>query len=160
MAPTQMRSDKSRRFQGFTLIELIIIVLILSILGAIVIPKYSIAKDEAAAVALQNNIHVVHQQLVYRQSTTGQWPTTIDPTWFINSQVPKHPQNSFAVPSVQVQSVPGQQHPADKTLTAGSAGAYWYNPATGNFRARVPAKATAEETLSFYNQVNASDEAE
>jgi hypothetical protein len=61
---------------------------------------------------------------------------------------PDHPRT---IQSDYDQSRSGKWHPIDKT-TANHP--FWYNPANGAFRIRVPRQATNAETLALYNRVN------
>src|SRR5690606_29054642 len=45
-------------------------------------------------------------------------------------------------------------HPPDPVLISKEQAGFWYNPALGVFRARVPQQVTAQETLTLYNRVN------
>ena len=148
----------TRHARGFTLMELLIVVVLLSIVSAIVLPALRTERHDAVTSTLQSNITQVQMVLdVKRQYTPdGSWPPALDPDWFVNLIVPQHPDNMAGVPLVEVVIAPGSTHPGDKLVHAASAGAYWYNSANGAFRARVKEQETRPETLAFYNEVNFS----
>ena len=65
-----------RTNNGFTLIELMIIVTIIGILAAIVIPTFSNANETAKAGALSSQINTVKKSLVmYNSDHNGSYPT-------------------------------------------------------------------------------------
>ena len=145
----------SRR--AFTLIELIIVVSIIGILAAIVLPKFSHGKDQAAIAALASNVQSIQSKAAAEMAKSGDWPTAIDPTWFAGGE-PDHPQNTYGIPMIQTVEVAGLQHPVQKMLGPGGAGAYWYNTATGAFRARVSDQGSEAATLKAYNEINGASE--
>jgi general secretion pathway protein G len=60
---TMRKIDKSRA--GFTLVELLIVVVILSILAAVAIPQFTNSAEEARASNLQTNLSVLRNALEY-----------------------------------------------------------------------------------------------
>lgn len=62
--------------KGFTLVEILIVVVILGILAAIVVPQFTSASTEAVKGALQSQLQTVSSQLeLYRVRHTGAYPT-------------------------------------------------------------------------------------
>jgi len=149
--------DQTCWAHGFTLIELMIVVSILGILGALVVPKYVNAKDDAVASSLANNVQMVREQISLYHAKNGAYPASIDTTWFAGG-IPEHPENKLGLPLIQINSTPGLYHPSSKVLAAGVTGAYFYNNVEGTFQARVADKGTSAATLAFYNKVNGSSE--
>lgn len=146
--------------RAFTLVEVLIVVIILGILAAVVVPQFSNASQEATGASLKSTLDVIKDRVDYEkhQSPTSQYPTAISPTWFASQIGPLHPENSFGVPNVQILSNAGMMHPTNKVLKAGVTGAFWYNPTEGVIRARVKDQGTSASTLTFYNDVNDSNE--
>ncbi len=54
---------KSRSKSGFTLVEILIVVVILGILAAIVIPQFSQASTEARISSVQSNLQMIRSQI-------------------------------------------------------------------------------------------------
>ena len=53
----------TRNKNGFTLVEILIVVIILGILAAIVIPQFSEASEEARLSSLQSDLQTVRSQI-------------------------------------------------------------------------------------------------
>ena len=67
---------RTRRTTGFTLVEILIVVVILGILAAIVIPQFTSASQEAVKGALQSQLQTIDSQLeLYRVRNQGAFPT-------------------------------------------------------------------------------------
>ena len=142
---------------GFTLIDLMIVVVILGILAALVMARYGEFREPAVLASLQTNLRTMRDLVRYhREISGGEWPERIEADWFPAGRLPDHPENTFDVPVLQVVERPPVLHPSDKTLDAGVLGAYWYNSGNGRVLARVAARETNADTLAFYHEVNST----
>ncbi len=141
--------------RGFTLVELTIVILMLSILAAMVIPKITQGSDESRAAAAATTVQSVQAKIMEVFAQTGEYPATIDPDWFAHNELPANPWDlSYTGARVWYDSsaTGAQTHPLFKHFRG--TGVYWYNPNNGRFRALVPTQATDAETLDVYNNSN------
>ncbi len=151
------------RRKGFTLVELMIVVAILGILGAIVLPTYQTNASEAKVSSAKSNLHTMRAQIeLYKMQHNGTPPgyaagaevtettlpaqftgtTTIDgiPS---GSKTPVAP-FSYGPYLLKVPTNPfnGESHIAystDFAADAGTAGVGWlYNPTTGEICLNYP----------------------
>ncbi|HEY2827138.1 MAG TPA: type II secretion system protein [Pirellulales bacterium] len=66
---------KSKR-GGFTLIEVLIVVVIMAVLAATIIPQFASSTDDAKSSAVKFNLHTVRQQIeMYKLQHNGAVPT-------------------------------------------------------------------------------------
>lgn len=68
---------RNMRNKGFTLVEILIVVVILGILAAIVIPQFTDASTEAKQSSLDSNIHAMQSAIQLFEIREGAWPTAL-----------------------------------------------------------------------------------
>ena len=69
----------SRKHRGFTLIEILIVVVILGILAAIVIPQFTNASQEATASSIRSQLQTLRGQIeLFRVRNGGDLPADFD----------------------------------------------------------------------------------
>lgn len=147
-----------KKQSGFTLVEILIVVVILGILASIVVPQFSNATDQSRATAVASIVRTVQSKVFENFATGGDYPTTIEDEWFVEGTTPINPLASSPESRIIINDTSAasdETHPSSKVVS--SSGAFWYNPSNGSFRALVPAKATEAETLALYNEANSTD---
>ncbi len=135
----------SRKLNGFTIVELLIVVVILGILAAVVVPRFSDASTDARVSTLTTNLTTVRGQLeLYRLQHRGNYPllssftvqmtqgTDVNgnPGADFGPYLLRVPNNPFVVANPP--AVPGND------VTSGAAGptkAWYYDELTGEFTA-------------------------
>jgi MSHA pilin protein MshA len=120
---------RSKSESGFTLIELVIVIVILGILAAVAIPKYEDMREQARVATIKGQLGSIRSAIAiqYARNALNGSATfpTLDGTIFADGRVPKEPiNNSSAV-----------------KLTAGvdNAGGWQYTGATGIVKINVTA---------------------
>ena len=73
-----MDARSSTRQQGFTLVEILVVVVILAILAAIVIPQFTAATDEARDNVIKMDLSRIRQQIEVYKQQHGQLPILVD----------------------------------------------------------------------------------
>ncbi len=63
--------------KGFTLVELLVVVLILGALAAIAIPRISQSADSAKKNACKTNVDLLNSQIELYYATEGSWPKNL-----------------------------------------------------------------------------------
>lgn len=71
-----MQVRQIKRQAGFTLVEIMVVVVILGILAALVVPRFVGRTDEARAVAAKQDVAAILQALKLYQLDNGRFPNT------------------------------------------------------------------------------------
>ena len=69
-----MNVMKFEKYRGFTLVELLIVVIILAILAAIIVPQFSASTNDAKAAALQSNLANLRSAIEFYYQEHGEYP--------------------------------------------------------------------------------------
>lgn len=149
--------------KGFTLVEILIVVVILGILAAIVIPQFSSASESAKSSNLVSQVQMIRSQLeLYRNQHNGNYPSLVnaDPVagWeqmTETTDVAGATTGSDYGPYLQTEPAnPFQTSTGDANkvvIAAGSAGAgngWTFDATTGEFLASIPTAKATELSLT------------
>ncbi len=128
---------------GFTLVEILIVVVILGILAAIVVPQFTSASQQAVKGALASQVQTIESQIeLYRVQNQGTFPhNDADPViaggtndgWGVmvsNLYLKSSPMNGYTSTSTVQASLVTQ--PAINTSPAAGTVGWSYDPATGS----------------------------
>lgn len=117
--------------QGFTLVEVLVVVIILGILAAITIPQFTAASDDAMTSTLASDLQSVRDQLeLYKFRHGGVYPDDVvaaltSSDGAFGPYMMKFPRNPF---------VTGNADAVDTTGLGGSTCGWFYDKATGAFK--------------------------
>lgn len=73
-----LHTDQARSEQGFTLIELIVVLAIVALLVSIVAPRYLRSVDNARDVSLRTSLNVMRDAIDKYAGDKGQYPPSLD----------------------------------------------------------------------------------
>ena len=126
--------------RGFTLVELLIVVIILGILAAIVVPQFSDASSDTQVSSLRTNLQTIRGQIeLFRLQHSGTYPAL---TTFVD-QMTKRTDAAGAVsangafgPYLQAIPVNPMNNSAElSSSTSDTAKGWYYDQNTGTFKA-------------------------
>src|SRR5690606_34549575 len=158
-----LMSVRTQRHKGFTLVEILIVVVILGILAAIVIPQFTNASESAKASSLVSQLQTIGSQLeLAKVQHKGAYPDLADGGWDLLTKK-TDPTDSYTIPATPDGDEVGpylQQAPknpfspdtsASGTTSVGGATskttAWAYDQTTGQIKAVV--KMTADQAVAL-----------
>ncbi len=144
--------SRTRAGRGFTLVEILIVVVILAILAAIVIPNFSSAGEETRENSTKMNLFRIRTQIeIFREHHNGNPPTLAG---FVDEMtLATNAERDTAAPGTDgyrfgpyLMSIPVNPHFPGNDISDGAVGAsaWYYNEVTGEFRANHDATARAD----------------
>lgn len=139
------------RTRGFTLVEILVVVVILGILAAIVVPQFVSAAGEGRDSSLKMDLYRIRQQIqIYRQHHEGQLPTLAN----FEAQMTTASNSNGQTAALgtagysfgpYLRDIPPNPHTSERTIGDGAYGssAWYYNEVEGTFRANDSAEHAA-----------------
>ncbi|MCC7407833.1 MAG: type II secretion system protein [Phycisphaeraceae bacterium] len=143
-----MRKHSSNR-TGFTLIEILIVVVILAVLAAMVIPQFGQAAEDTRVNSIKMDLFRIRTQLgIYREQHKGEYPTADD---FVSQMIlasndlgDTAPKGTDGYPlGPYLLDIPINANNGLTTVTQdepGDISGWYYDQATGDFRANDSAE--------------------
>lgn len=142
-------------------LDTLVALMVAGILAGVTLHQRDRDSRELQVQQLRRSVERLNREVQLRAALTQSalsehgFPAAIDPEWFQDT-LPRNPLLDDGRPWVEVAPIEQRsvEHPPDigpaNRLSAG----FWYNPARGTVRARVPAGLSDRETLELYNRVN------
>jgi len=137
-----MHAMRKTMAKGFTLVEILIVVVILGILAAIVVPQFTNAANEARMGNIRTQTSTLENQIeLYAAQNSGSYPTLaeLQDDWAVlvdGNYIKEMPKNPFS-PSANATTVTtmtaADSAAADAAAAAGDGTQGWYYDATTGF---------------------------
>lgn len=70
------QNGKKRGYKGFTLVELVVVLVILGVLVALAVPRFTASASKAKETTFCSNVRTIKSQLELYKMTTGSYPIT------------------------------------------------------------------------------------
>ncbi len=143
------------------LIDTLVALMLAGILGGIVVAHRDNSDSEATYDSGRMQLRDLQRQINLQASLKRVpinefgWPMTVDPEWFADHR-PDNPLLDDSRPWLEVATPMYYrlENPLDCSTADPRAAQFWYNPAKGIVRARVPAGLSDQASLDAYNRVN------
>jgi type II secretion system protein G len=127
--------NRSVHCSGFTLIEVLIVVVIMAVLAAVIIPQFSTSTTDAKQSSLDFDLHTLRSQIEMYRAHAGDFPavlsdlakTTPDGYGPYVDEVPENPFNSSSAEAAVTTVPTGPNSTGEGWLYMKSTGQVWGN---------------------------------
>lgn len=136
----RVMSDRKRKSSGFTLVEILIVVVILGILAAIVVPQFTSASESARSSSMSTVLQTVRSQLeLYQVQHNGDYPTLAQMWGNLTGTTDILGATSGSDFGPYLQKPPNNPFTNGNAIAVDNSGDWMYTAATGAIVAVVPA---------------------
>ncbi len=142
------------------LVHTLLTLMIAGILGGVALHYVDAQREEADRGLAHHEVARFQQEIHLQSALAGEAngyrrPKTIDPAWF-EGDIPENPLLGPEHPWLEIAAADLRDalHPPDLTAADPSIAKFWYNPANGIVRARVPLGISDAQVLALYNEIN------
>ena len=151
--PSSHTNNQNR--QGFTLIEVLLVAVVLAVFAASIVPAFSDSTDDSRAAAAAAAVKAVQRAIDRNYALTGEHPANLDAAWFRAYKLPNSPYMAFPDDgeAANMQDIPDKLYPTFKSDLRHEH-PFWYNRANGLVRIRVHYQGNREDTIDLFNRVN------
>ncbi len=143
------------------LVDLVVLATLLAVVAGAVLHNRAVDRERAAVQDVRADLRRIEQAIRVKAATGATevngrgWPFSIDPDWFPEDP----PQNRLLTPDrpwleIAPPEYASLQHPTIRMAFDRSIAAFWYNPANGVIRARVPVTISDKRATELYNRIN------
>lgn len=131
------------------------------LIAAVVMFQRVQGQSEAQVERAATDLRRLELEIKYRSVTKNAelnefgWPVTVDPKWF-GEDLPRNMLVSTRGAWIEIAG-PGEAkllNPRVRLAVDDSIAGFWYNPAQGVIRARVPVMVSDQEAVDLYNRIN------
>jgi general secretion pathway protein G len=152
----RVMSDRKRKSSGFTLVEILIVVVILGILAAIVVPQFTSASESARSSSMSTVLQTLRSQLeLYQVQHNGDYPTLAQMWTNLTSTTDVAGATSGSDFGPYLQKAPSNPFSNATTIAADNTGDWQYTAATGAIVAVVSATKISDLALDAADVVAA-----
>jgi hypothetical protein len=146
------------------ILDTLVALMLVGILAGVVIHLRDVRDVQAQEDLAREEVRRFQQQIHLHTALSGGeprdrgYPASVDPAWF-QGNLPVNPLLGPDYPWLEVAG-PGNRralHPPDLVAVDHDTASFWYNPATGVVRARVPVGVSDARALDLYNYINDCD---
>lgn len=143
------------------MIDSLVALMLVGILGAVVYNWRSEEQLEKDVVLTEAEVHRLAAQIELQAAlenvelTQRGYPRLVKPEWF-HGNLPLNPLLESGHPWLEIASASQHElrHPPNPIAAGADVAQFWYNPYTGDVRARVPTGVSDAKALELYNRVN------